>query len=715
MSQAQYKSDSSRVTHSRWAGLLPLSVGIVFVSSLALYYRTLAPTVALVDSGELIVAAETLGVAHPPGFPVYVLLAHFATLIPVGSVAVRVNFASALFAALTVATLTWIVGEAAAHASVLTAIRQRSARKTARGRKAKRIAAGINAGRDLAAEQRSDSATLVPAVAAGLMFACSRTFWSYATVAEVYTLNTLLLLLVFALLFRWRRGHVDPLIRPRPEAGLQPSRPSGITTSPRPVFLYAAAFIFGLGMCVHHVTVGLALPAMVALVLATEGRRFFVSRRLLYAALSSLAGLAAYAYLPLAASRSPIMNWGDPRTLERLWWHVSGRQYQTYFEYSPRLVAEFIRFTSREFGPIWMPLALVLALAGVVALFQRDRVLLLVFGLVIAFNVGFGLHYGIDEDKDAYYLPTFLVLAMAAGFGAQWVVLKVGSLELPRRVSRLAVPAVLLVLVVPAIALASNFGYNDRGRYFIARDYVQNILSTVEPDGMLLTGDWQVYSPMLYLRHVEGVRRDVTAIDITLLRRSWYFDYLKREYPELMESTRDEVDAFLEDLTHWDREPEAYARDAALNERINARFYEMIRAFVSEHLKKRAVCVTYDIGVQLRGQDAELTKSLSTYQLVPQGLVFQLFTGRGFREPAEPALTMRGLADGSIKFEDDSVVRRKVLPVYVDMLVNRGRYLAAHDRHARAIELFKEALALDPNSRNAQLSLAESLSAPRPR
>ena len=40
----------------------------VFIASLVLYACTLAPTVTLVDSGELIVAARSLGVAHPPGF-----------------------------------------------------------------------------------------------------------------------------------------------------------------------------------------------------------------------------------------------------------------------------------------------------------------------------------------------------------------------------------------------------------------------------------------------------------------------------------------------------------------------------------------------------------------------------------------------------------------------------------------------------------------------
>ncbi len=82
---------------------------IVFAVALTVYILTLAPTVGLVDSGELTVAASKFGVPHPPGFPFYILLTHVFSLVPIGKVAVRVNFASALFATLVAATLTMFV------------------------------------------------------------------------------------------------------------------------------------------------------------------------------------------------------------------------------------------------------------------------------------------------------------------------------------------------------------------------------------------------------------------------------------------------------------------------------------------------------------------------------------------------------------------------------------------------------------------------------
>jgi tetratricopeptide (TPR) repeat protein len=283
----------------------------------------------------------------------------------------------------------------------------------------------------------------------------------------------------------------------------------------------------------------------------------------------------------------------------------------------------------------------------------------------------------------------------------------------PAPATPLAVAASLSFLLAPAVALAGNFPYNDRSRYFLARDYVANIQSTIEPGGMLLTLDWQVYSPMLYTREMEGVRRDIVAIDQNLLRRSWYFDYLDRSYPELMAQSRDKVAVFLEDLRAWEQDPELYDRNLALNQRINTRFYDMIFAFVTGHIQKAPVYVTKDVAVGA-GRDDELTRWLGkNYQLVPQGLVFQAVPGNQFHEPQSPQLSMRGINDGTLKFEDDDVVRLKVLPVYRDMLANRGRYLAAFGRHDRAVEMFERALEIEPDFAPAKQALAESLKAAR--
>jgi len=675
----------------------------VFFASLLLYGWTLAPTVTLVDSGELIVAARFLGVAHPPGFPLYVMLAHLASLVPIGSIALRINFASALFAALACAMLTLVVAELMIIRSYLGALKRWPRKKTAW--KSKKISIGA----------RDDPASnpfivLLPALVSGLLLAFSRTFWSYATIAEVYTLNTLLILIIFFLMLRWRRRIIEDerRINTNPDS----TRPAPAIPD-YDLLLYAAAFVFGLALGVHHVTVALMLPALAWIVYKTEGRSLFASKRLLYAAFLSLGALlAVYSYLPLAASRTPIISWGDPRSLEKIWWHITGKQYQVFLSFTPQIIdkqaVEFGKLALHEFGFWWLPLVLAVAIIGFANAFKRDRTTFWFLALIVIGDLAYTLCYDIAEDKNAYYLPTFISITIAAGFGARWLLQSV--LSRPNIGTKMYTLAAFPVLFLPAIALAGNWPFNNRGHYYIAQDYVENILSTIEPNGLLLTLDWQVASPTLYVREVEEHRRDVKVVDLNLLRRSWYFDYLRRAYPDLIERSHDQVDAYLTDLKQWEHNPGAYTKSIVLRERIASAFQEMVQSFVTRQFEIAPVYVTSELVLMVDEQTKELTQWLTqTYQAFPRGLVFQLAADRRFHDPNGVHLQTRGLTDGTISFDKDDVVSIKVLPTYKIMLVNRARYLAFFNQHERAVEAFKEALAFDPTLQLAREGLDQSM------
>jgi hypothetical protein len=163
-SQKQIPRDvkSSRETSAKttsWSQAELLCAGAVFLIALGVYSWTLAPTVTPTDSGELILAAYGLGVAHPPGVPVWIMLAHLASLVPVGTVAVRINFSSAVFAALACAMLTLVVAELVVTASCFAAPRRRN-----------------KAARQSSNTERSKARGLLvfaPAVGAGLLMAFS--------------------------------------------------------------------------------------------------------------------------------------------------------------------------------------------------------------------------------------------------------------------------------------------------------------------------------------------------------------------------------------------------------------------------------------------------------------------------------------------------------------------------------------------------------------
>ncbi|PZR72991.1 MAG: hypothetical protein DLM73_11840 [Chthoniobacterales bacterium] len=669
--------------------------GLVFCVSLAFYGWTLAPTVTLVDSGELIVAARTLGVAHPPGFPLYLILAHLASMVPLGNVAIRVNFTSALFAALASATLTLVVAELMVTSQFTSGRRGRA--KVARKNK------GNAPGADVVEAMHSKTVVLIPAIASGLLLAFSRTLWSYATIAEVYTLNSLLILLIFFLMFRWRRRIVEA------------NKASELTTTlaDYDYLLYAAAFLFGLALGVHHVTVGLTLPALAIIVYSTQGRKFFLSTRLLYAAILAIAALlTVYSYLPLAASHAPILNWGDARSPQAIWRHMTGKQYQVFLSFAPQIAGaqliEFGKLATRQLGPWCFVPGLFLLLAGLVSAFRRMRTLFWILVVVIACDLAYCLSYSIEEDKDAYYLPAFMAMAIAIGLGLSWLLRYILAKDLRGR--QFLALALLVALAMPALAVVGNWPFNNRRHYFIAHDYVENILGGIEPNGLLLNQDWQVESPMLYTREIEGLRRDVKVVDLNLLNHSWYLDYLTDAYPELMARSRQKVDAFTAQLVPWENDPASYESDPARLVKISSAFNEMCQAFVTNELKVAPVYITSDL-LERTPQNKEVTEWLTrSYQLVPRGLAFRIFADQNFHAPSAPPLQTRGLTDGTLFFEKDDVFKLKVLPVYIGMLVNRGRYLAAASQHEYAIAAFRQALSLDPNLETARQELAKSLS-----
>lgn len=646
---------------------------LVLVVALAVYAWTLAPTVTLVDSGELITAATCLGNAHPPGFPLYLLLAHFASLVPLCNIAVRVNFASAIFAAAASGLLVLVVGELVTGPS------------------------GAVSGKPQRGKIESPRAVVsLPALGTGLLFAFSRTLWSYATITEVYTLNTLLILLIFYLMLKWRQRIIE-------DEGYRPGKRNPILNFDR--LLYAASVVFGLALGVHHVTVGLMLPALAVIVYSTQGAGFFASRRLLFAAIFSFGALAlVYCYLPLAAWHRPVLNWGDPRSLDAIWQHITGKQYQAYFSFAPGIVSQQLadlgKLLLREFGPRWLPLVLLVAFCGYLSAFKRNRSAFWFLTAILFANVAFALFYDIAEDKDAYYLPSFVAVAILTGFGLSW---------LQQRFRNWIGLGAIGALLLPAIALAGNWAFDNRRHYFIAHDYVDNIQQTVAPGGLLLTLDWQVASPVFYTREVEGLRRDIELVDINLLRRPWYLDYLDRSFPEMVASSKPEFDDFRTRLNEWNADP-AVALNPIWQQQMHEAYLGLLRSLITTKMAKGSVYLTQDILFFSVGEEKALTQWIKDqYQAIPRGLVFELSNDRNFHDPGEVKLEIRGLNDGIIAFENDDVVSLKIIPVYKAMLLNRGRYLALFHQTERAVEAFTKALALDPNFEMARRELGENL------
>ncbi len=162
-----------------------LMAALMFLVPFTVYLITLTPTVPFWDSGEFIAVANILGIPHPPGTPFYVVLARLFAMLPVATVAQRVNALSALASALAV-MLTYL--------STLRLIRLVQGPDRAPG---------------------SEWVAQIGAVVGSLMLAFSDNFWENAIEAEVYSMMSFAQILVFWLGLRWWEAHARrPTIGP---------------------------------------------------------------------------------------------------------------------------------------------------------------------------------------------------------------------------------------------------------------------------------------------------------------------------------------------------------------------------------------------------------------------------------------------------------------------------------------------------------------------
>ena len=210
----------------------PLLAGVI---TFVVYLRTMAPSVVAGDSAELQTVGYTLGIAHPTGYPLFVLLAKLFTFLPFGTVAYRVNLVSAVFGAATVYVLV----------------------RTARGLSG------------------DDGAAIV----AGLTLAFGAVFWSQAVAAEVYTLNAFFIALMIYLMARDEEG------APERREGQRPP--------------YALWLTFGFSLTHHRTAALLAPALVTYAVLAHRRMRPASARTFLATMGLVSLPLTAYLYLPL--------------------------------------------------------------------------------------------------------------------------------------------------------------------------------------------------------------------------------------------------------------------------------------------------------------------------------------------------------------------------------------------------------------------------------
>ncbi len=669
---------------TRRPALVAAALGLL---ALLLYLATLAPDIPPTDSGELILAAWLPGIAHAPGFPLWVVLGWlFSHLLPLGSVAQRLNAMSAVWGAAAVG-MTFVM------------LRQAFLPETAPGRRSDANAAAAL------------GAIGIPAAVA-LTFAFSRTHWSWSVVAEVYSLHTFLVVAICWLLLKWRQTW--------------PAEPNRLRAGR---WLLGAALLYGLALGNHNLTIGLLAPAI--LFWLWRNRRGLDLRLIALCALALGLGALIHLYLPLRAAQEPLLNWGDPHNWQRLWWHITGKQYQV------NIFGGTLAGMANELGAgllLWAqqftPLAVPLLLGGLWALWRRDRPLAIFSLLVVFFGVAYAVVYEIADDRDAYYLATFVMSTL--WLAAAWHALsaRLAAPNSPQAISNSPVPArkpsaaaakkapasvqesapapqarrspllPLLLLLLPLITIIFNWRVADHRHYLYPTVYAQNALHEVGPNALLLTGDWQLYAPLLTMQWVENQRPDVTVIDVQLFQnRPWYHRQLALRAPGLLTPFAGEEENFLVKLRQFEAD-ELPAGDVEISPRYTALWQALLRSAWAE----RPIYATPDVINHLRQFGIELSN-----QATPGDILLRLWPAPLANPAPLPPLTwnIAPFTDAISANRHLDEPARKIQRVHATMAVNRSAYHTRLGDAAAAMGDLQAAVAVEPTMLLAHLLLAD--------
>jgi len=511
-----------------------------------LYLITLAPSVAMWDTGEYMAAVKTLGIPHPPGNPFFVILGHaFASLpIPV-SYAAKINIMAALASAISAGF--WFL------------ITERIVARWIEDRLQRLVVAGL--------------ATLIGATAF--------TVWNQSVVNEkVYTISLLFFTIVSWIVIEWIE---EPDTR----------------RADRLIIL--VCFLLGLGYS-NHPAGFLPLPAA-GLALLTTRWRTLLRWKLVLAGIGALIlGLTPFIFEPVRAAYFPPINEGAPTACEtkiaasctftdltqkRLMDNINRVQYGEKVErgapYSAQVGMWWLYFKWQWIRDSFqtMPglqyivafLFLGLGLLGGYIHFQRDRKTFWYFGplmftmtlaLIYYLNFKYGWSQDPDlgssvarevRDRDYFYIWSYSAWGVwaAIGLGFLWeqLALAVGgpasSEERPaiktqhvvstwpsRRGLMIAAPLLLIAL----IPLVSNWKFASRAGHYFTQQWAHDYLNSLEPYAIVVTNGDNDTFPLWYAQEVEGVRRDVTVAVTTYLDTDWFVRQMIRRPIETYDAAK---------------------------------------------------------------------------------------------------------------------------------------------------------------------------------
>jgi len=485
-----------RVFESLFSAVRQAAPGwVLFALFLALYGYHAAPDVTWGDSGEFASVVRTLGIAHPTGYPLYTLTGKaLVTLCPLGTPARVLNLFSAFCSAAALGVLYGVI---------------------------RLVLEELESSSPLA---RSPFVRSLAAVFATVLLGLSPMFLSQALITEVYALSSLLQVLAWYCLLRWWRGEWSP-----------------------------RWFCFTLGLALaHHLTILVLAPFFLLLILIGLRLRGRCQKELAVSLLFLVPPLSLYLYLPIRAASGPVINWGDPSTLDNLGWMLKGADFQDSFNLEPLFQPyrwEFLKYLLALHGGrlaeqfhLFLPF-LAASGAALVDLFRgglqrrSGALLLLLLWLAQGFSA-FYLSFYFVGDRDVFFLLTYPVTVMLIAVGF-WFVLATLRAEASRLLARWGLRSGRDAGTVLGVVLLAFAGFHvlHRGWLTVERDsarrdngasrYGETLVQALPPGSVLLVSldkipaDNAIY-PLWYQKWGLGRGEGVEIVGANFFKSSWY-------------------------------------------------------------------------------------------------------------------------------------------------------------------------------------------------
>jgi hypothetical protein len=573
---------------------------IIPIIVFAVYLITLAPSVIQIDSGELTAVQSSAGIAHPTGYPLFTMTGYLFSRIPLPfPIVYKLNILAAAWCAaaifMFILTAKLILDNINSFGKSAGAEKQKKNIKN-KNRKEKETVQ--------APEIQIPEIKKTAAVSAGaLILAFSKTFWFQSTSVEVYSMQVFLFCLQLYFLIKAFIKKEDDLVS---------------------WIIFALSLAAGFA---NHMTTLLILPGTAYLFFIKHGfnKNSFIKIGKMLAVFFPVL-ILAYSYLPIRAGQNPAINWGNPVNFENIMHHISGKQYQVWlFSSSAAAKKQLSYFLSNIFSEF--NISLFICLFGVLSALMLSKRLFMFLLIVFASTVLYSINYDI-ADIDSYFLLAYIALSLFAVAG----VVKIFEVfKLKKYVY--AFPAGLTIGFI-LLQFYFNIEEVNQSGIYTFEDYTKSLISSTPKNSVILSYQWDYFvSSSYYFQNIEGFRKDAVIIDKELLRRSWYYNQLKRNHPEIYNGIKEEAETFVNAVKPFERD-EPY--NAAI---LEGSYQSVMTNIVKSNIGSRSVYIGPELfEAEMQQGNFRLPEG---YSIVPDLFLFKVVKGKEYVPAANPDFTIR--------------------------------------------------------------------------